>query len=116
MSNSTFIGYQANSSVDGITNSTAIGNGAQVTASNQIVLGNSSVVSTIISGNVGIGTTSPQRNLTVTNTGATDQLMLEDTGAASGQHYGTIGFSRGLMSFNTLSDAYATTSSNGHFE
>jgi len=54
MSNSTFLGYGANSSVDGVTNSTAIGNGAQVTASNQVVIGNGSVTQTLLNGNVGI--------------------------------------------------------------
>jgi hypothetical protein len=47
---STFIGYGANSSVDAISNATAIGNSAQVTASNQMVFGNSSVTSTILHG------------------------------------------------------------------
>jgi trimeric autotransporter adhesin len=55
----TFIGFGANSSVDGITNSTAIGNGAQVTASNQVVIGNSSVTQILMSGTLGIGVTSP---------------------------------------------------------
>ena len=43
LSNCSFFGSGSNSSTDGLTNSTALGYGAQVTASNQIVLGNSSV-------------------------------------------------------------------------
>jgi hypothetical protein len=65
MTNSTFLGYGANSSVDGITNSMALGNGAQVTASNQVVLGNSAVTKTLLNGNVGIGTTTPNSPLAV---------------------------------------------------
>ena len=61
-------------------------------------------------GNVGIGTTSPQRSLTVTNAGANGQLLLEDTGAASGNHYGVLGFSRGQFNFDILSDTLASTS------
>ncbi len=52
MGNSTFIGTGANSSTNGITNSTALGYNAQVTASNQIVFGNTSVTSNIFNGNV----------------------------------------------------------------
>jgi hypothetical protein len=65
ISNSTFIGANANSSVNAITNSMALGNGAQVTASNQIVLGNTSVTQTLLNGNVGIGTTTPQEKLEI---------------------------------------------------
>ncbi len=39
----TYLGYGANAYADGYTNSTALGNGAQVTQSNQVQLGNSSV-------------------------------------------------------------------------
>ncbi len=55
MSYSTFLGYGANSSIDGVTNSTAIGNGAQVTASNEVVIGNSSVTKTVLNGAIAIG-------------------------------------------------------------
>ena len=48
-----FFGYGANSSVDGVTNSTAIGLNAQVTASNQIQLGNASVSAVNTSGKIG---------------------------------------------------------------
>lgn len=47
-----FFGYNARSTTDGITNSTAIGNGAVVTASNQIQLGNTSVTSVVTSGSL----------------------------------------------------------------
>ena len=64
----------------------------------------------LTNGNVGIGTTSPQAKLTITNTGASNQLLFEDSGAASGQHFGSLGFSQGQFNFNILNDAYATTS------
>jgi len=54
VNNSTFVGYGANSSIDGISNSTALGNGAQVTASNQMVFGNSSVTSNSFNGTISI--------------------------------------------------------------
>ena len=41
----TCVGYGADVSIDGLTNSSAFGNGAIVTASNQIVIGNSDVTS-----------------------------------------------------------------------
>ena len=50
LSTCTFIGYQANSSVDGISNATALGNGAQVTASNEIALGDASVTAIFAGG------------------------------------------------------------------
>ncbi len=65
MSNSTFLGASANSSVNGVTNSMALGNGAQVNASNQVVIGNNSITQTLLNGNVGIGTTSPAEKLDV---------------------------------------------------
>jgi len=84
MSNSTFLGYGANSSVDGITNSMALGNGAQVTASNQVVIGNGSVTATLLNGNVGIGTTSPQAKLDIYETGTVNQqLILRNNGTYS---------------------------------
>jgi hypothetical protein len=57
MSSTTFLGARANSSVDGITNSTAIGANAQVARSNQVVIGNLSVTETLLNGSVGLGTT-----------------------------------------------------------
>ncbi len=55
ISNSTFLGNSANASVDGITNSVAIGYNAQATASNQVVIGNSSVTSNIMYGGLTVG-------------------------------------------------------------
>ena len=48
--NCTFIGNLAQQSADGITNSTALGYGAVVTASNQVVIGNTSVTAVKING------------------------------------------------------------------
>ena len=46
-------------------NSIAIGSDAFTTKSNQVVLGSSAIVETLLSGNVGIGTTSPEAKLDV---------------------------------------------------
>lgn len=42
-SNCTFVGYQTDANATGYSNSTAVGNGAQITASNQVKLGNATV-------------------------------------------------------------------------
>ena len=54
LNNCTFVGANSNASTDGLTNSTAIGYGAQITASNQIVLGNSDVTEIITNGSVNL--------------------------------------------------------------
>ena len=51
----TFLGYNANTGADGLTNATAIGAGSTVSESNAIVLGFGSET-------IGIGTTTPNRN------------------------------------------------------
>jgi hypothetical protein len=60
-SNSTFVGANANATVDNLTNATAIGYNAQVGESNALVLGNGA--------KVGIGTPTPQYALDVRGTG-----------------------------------------------
>jgi len=58
----TFIGYNAGfngSQLATAVNSMALGYGAYTTASNQVVIGNSSVTQTLLNGKVGIGTTGP---------------------------------------------------------
>jgi hypothetical protein len=60
--NNTYIGYQTNCSLNNLTNSTAIGNGAIVDASNKIRLGNSSV--TVIEGQVAFTNPSDARDKT----------------------------------------------------
>jgi hypothetical protein len=56
----TYLGADAGPNTSSqLNNTTAIGYGARVSASNQVVLGNSSVTSTLLNGNVGIGTTTP---------------------------------------------------------
>ena len=66
--NSIFIGDNANSSVNGLTNAIAIGSSAQVTQSNQVVLGNSSITQTLLRGDVAIGTSTPSAQLHTTGT------------------------------------------------
>lgn len=66
----TFLGADASrdSSVyhqTGLTNSTAIGYNAKVSASNQVVIGNDDVTTTLLKGSVGIGTSAPDSLLTV---------------------------------------------------
>lgn len=56
-SNCVFLGADANTSVNALTNVIAIGYQAQGTKSNQVVLGNSSIVETLLRGSVGIGLT-----------------------------------------------------------
>lgn len=79
---SVFIGKDAGNSVSQLVsadNSIAIGTSTFTTASNQVVLGNSSIVETILRGNVGIGTTSPQRKLHVSNSvGAASTFIAMD--------------------------------------
>ena len=55
----TYLGYQANASGPGYSNSTALGNGAEVTSSNMIRLGNTDVTAVTTDGAIGIGTNSP---------------------------------------------------------
>jgi hypothetical protein len=50
LNNSTFLGTHTKTAIDGVSNSTAIGYGAVVDASNQIVLGNASVLNVMTSG------------------------------------------------------------------
>lgn len=76
--NLTMIGTNADwqGSTDGITNSTAIGYNAQVTASNSFILGNGV--------NVGIGTTAPTEMLTLGTPGSS-QGVLSFAGGTSGK-------------------------------
>ena len=61
-SRNTFLGYQTSATVDGLFNSTAIGNSAQITESNQIVLGNNAITTTLLNGSVLISTTNNPNN------------------------------------------------------
>ena len=71
----TFLGYNATSSLGNLTNATAIGNGAIVTASNTMQLGNSSLTSVVTSAII----TAPKIKLT---TGASNGYVL--TSSADG--------------------------------
>ncbi len=89
-SSSTFIGNNANTSVDGLTNVVVIGSTAQATQSNQVVLGNTSITQTILRGNVGIGTAAPGAKLEVVGSARFQQTSAAD-GAAD-----TLASGRGL--------------------
>lgn len=67
----TFIGNSAGYGItpDGLTNATAIGYNAQVTASNSLILGNNA--------NVGIGTTAPDSKLSVNGTIHSKQVKVD---------------------------------------
>lgn len=58
----TYIGYNSTSSVNNITNSTALGNGATITASNQMVFGNSSITVNLMNGSLLVGTSTNINN------------------------------------------------------
>jgi hypothetical protein len=67
-----------------LSNSMAIGYGARVLSSNQVVLGNSSVTTTILNGNVGIGTTTPTSPLHVIGGANFDNYVVQVTGGNGG--------------------------------
>jgi hypothetical protein len=67
----TFLGNDAGYNASQLTsasNSMALGYGAYTTASNQVVIGNTSIAQTLLRGSVGIGTTTPYAKLSVTGT------------------------------------------------
>ncbi len=69
----TFVGYNAGNSgtTDGLSNATAIGYNAQVTASNSLILGNGA--------NVGIGTTAPTALLHIYGSSSNPLLNIQNT-------------------------------------
>ncbi|MDB5124737.1 MAG: hypothetical protein JWP94_2866 [Mucilaginibacter sp.] len=73
----TFIGYRTVSTVDNISNSIAIGSGAQVTQSNEVVIGSPTVTTTVLQGQVGIGTTTPREALSVNGNIRSKQVKVE---------------------------------------
>jgi hypothetical protein len=77
--NMVLVGYGATKdNAAQLDNSIAIGALAQVTKSNQVVLGNASITETLLRGNVGIGTTTPRLHLDILDTAAA-QLRLTYT-------------------------------------
>lgn len=73
----TVAGYGADVNVDGLSNSTAIGSGATITASNQVVLGNSSITSLICKG-VYASSTSVVPNVYVSSSGQVMRSTVSD--------------------------------------
>ena len=64
----TLLGYGATkNNASQLDNGIAIGSGAQVLASNQAVLGNDNITTTLLKGSVGIGTTTPSVALDITS-------------------------------------------------
>lgn len=61
--NCTYLGYGSRADADLYTNSTAIGSNSIITASNQVVLGSSSVTSTITYGKIGVGIPAPTASM-----------------------------------------------------
>jgi len=67
-SNSLFVGYDTRANAAGGTNEIVIGASAIGAGSNSVVLGNDSIIKTLLKGSVGIGTTSPTTMLEVSGT------------------------------------------------
>jgi hypothetical protein len=87
-SNNTFVGYQTQLTSGQWSNSTALGSGATITRSNQVVLGTASE-KIFVPGNIGIGTTSPSGQLhifeaTGTNLTSTAASIILEHGNAGG--------------------------------
>lgn len=96
----TFIGNGTKmGAVSSISNSTAIGNEAEVSASNSIQLGNGSVTQVTTYGSVGIGTTSPNTNAALDIVSTSKGLLLPRLTTA--QRDGISGAPAGLLIFNT---------------
>lgn len=90
--NNTAIGYNANVSVNNLTNATAIGANAVVSTSNSLVLGNTA--------NVGIGESSPSYLLDIKTTVASTAMRINKTGSAAAQEY--VVFSRNGVSIGNI--------------
>ena len=83
-SNNTFIGYGAGPGVAAqLTNATAIGNGALVSASNSLVLGDAVT-------NVGIGTSTPAYLLHVVSATPYTMISNENTAVGGATGFGTL--------------------------
>jgi hypothetical protein len=78
-SNSLFLGANTRALADGQTNQIVIGDSAIGLGSNTVVLGNSSITTTVLRGNVGIGTTTPAQKLDI----ASGNVRIDNTTYAS---------------------------------
>lgn len=108
-----FLGSDADATSATLTNAIAIGAGATVGTSNTVVLGNSSVTTTILRANVGIGTTGPDRPLDVLST-AGPQVRLTYT---DGSVYGDLETdSAGRLVLSTTSSTTALRLTSGRLD
>ena len=113
-SRNTTIGFQSDVGVGNLTNATAIGNLAQVDASNSLVLGSiTGVNGSLVSTNVGIGTTTPSRRLHVSTgvSGGTPNgngdFVLESNGAVYGHLLAPSANETGLLFGSELTSIHA---------
>jgi hypothetical protein len=67
--NSIYIGALTKPFADGMTNEIVIGYDAKGLGSNSVLIGSSSILTTVLRGNVGIGTTTPSSKLSITGSG-----------------------------------------------
>jgi hypothetical protein len=81
--NGLYLGYSSKASADGTDNEIVIGYNAIGLGSNTVVLGNTSIVTTVLRGNVGIGTTSPNYPFHVVVSGNVTGMAVQ-SGAGSG--------------------------------
>ena len=102
----TFLGAGSDASLTNLTNATAIGNGAEVSASNTIQLGNTDVTNVntsgtiTTSGSVGIGTTSPNSAASLEIVSTTKGLLLPRLTTVQRDAIGAP-IPAGLLIFNT---------------
>lgn len=102
-SNSTFIGYNANASADGQNNSTALGNGAQTTASNQMVFGNSAITNNVFTNTLTInGSSSGAISITTQAASGTYNFNLPITAGTTGYLLTSQGGSSSAMTWTAI--------------
>ena len=98
--NSVYIGASIKPYVNDAENETLIGSGTEGIGENSVVIGNSSVTTTILKGNVGIGINNPTKKLEVANS---DILVNDMTiGLGNGQISTNVVLGKGAFTSNTI--------------